>query len=348
MAFRLWRVAKLNGGGRMLLASRAMKIHGSFAYNILGPQLAVLPVSVGGRFYHGENQSDVTVTLRQGFPVVTVPLPSRKELCEFTLRPHLQTLQDFLTTLRAEDRGIDRAVVYSLEGNKVAQSTGIDLLLQTDFDLEVNDVTYRIKVPEETKFPLQLEGESSLADVRNMIHKLYTSLSVDRHQLEKERELRGQLEQLKCDLLPMEDQMKGLLNRSGGRTNWTVWLGMAYMSVQFGFFARLTWWDYSWDIMEPVTYFATYAGSMAMFGYFLLTRQEYLYPDARDRIQLSGLHKAAKKQGFDIDRYNHLKDTVAKIEGEIKRLHDPLQLNLPTPNPDGLLDQFPQQDGSKI
>ena len=45
------------------------------------------------------------------------------------------------------------------------------------------------------------------------------------------------------------------------------------MSLQFGFFARLTWWEYSWDIMEPVTYFATYATSMAMFAYFVITRK---------------------------------------------------------------------------
>ena len=32
-------------------------------------------------------------------------------------------------------------------------------------------------------------------------------------------------------------------------------------------------------------------------------------------------------------RYNHLKDTISKVEGELKRLHDPLQLNLPTPDP---------------
>ena len=36
---------------------------------------------------------------------------------------------------------------------------------------------------------------------------------------------------------------------------------------------------------------------------------------------------------LSIFRYNHLKDTIFKVEGEIKRLHDPLQLNLPTPNP---------------
>ena len=45
------------------------------------------------------------------------------------------------------------------------------------------------------------------------------------------------------------------------------------MSLQFGFFARLTWWEYSWDIMEPVTYFVGYGTSVLIFAYFVLTRQ---------------------------------------------------------------------------
>lgn len=92
-------------------------------------------------------------------------------------------------------------------------------------------------------------------------------------QLSKELELRGQLEQLKSELVPLEKQRLQLANRASKRTNLVVWGGMAYMSLQIGFFARLTWWEYSWDIMEPVTYFATYATSMAMFAYFILTRQ---------------------------------------------------------------------------
>ena len=31
--------------------------------------------------------------------------------------------------------------------------------------------------------PLSLDGEKSLSDVRNMIHKLYTSLNVEKHQV---------------------------------------------------------------------------------------------------------------------------------------------------------------------
>lgn len=45
------------------------------------------------------------------------------------------------------------------------------------------------------------------------------------------------------------------------------------MGLQFGLFARLTWWEYSWDIMEPVTYFATYGTAAAMFAYYVLTKQ---------------------------------------------------------------------------
>ena len=35
-------------------------------------------------------------------------------------------------------------------------------------------------------------------------------------------------------------------------------------------------------------------------------------------------------RSFTSPRYNHLKDTIARVEGELKRLHDPLLLNLPT------------------
>lgn len=45
------------------------------------------------------------------------------------------------------------------------------------------------------------------------------------------------------------------------------------MGVQFGILARLTWWEYSWDIMEPVTYFVTYGTAMAAYAYYCLTKQ---------------------------------------------------------------------------
>ena len=57
------------------------------------------------------------------------------------------------------------------------------------------------------------------------------------------------------------------------RTNRLTWVGLSLMGLQFGLLARLTWWEYSWDIMEPVTYFVGYGSAIAMFGYYILTKQ---------------------------------------------------------------------------
>lgn len=57
------------------------------------------------------------------------------------------------------------------------------------------------------------------------------------------------------------------------KTNILAWVGLGFMSVQFGILARLTWWEYSWDIMEPVTYFVTYGTAMAAYAYYALTKQ---------------------------------------------------------------------------
>jgi hypothetical protein len=58
--------------------------------------------------------SGITVHYSRGLPVVTVPLPSRKERCRFTLRPISHSVGDFQEMLRNEDKGIDRVAVTTL------------------------------------------------------------------------------------------------------------------------------------------------------------------------------------------------------------------------------------------
>lgn len=91
--------------------------------------------------------------------------------------------------------------------------------------------------------------------------------------LEKERKLLAKLDDIKFELEPLEKAKQELDAKAEQRANIFVWGGLAYMAFQFGFLARLTWWEYSWDIMEPVTYFVGYGTAIVFYAYFVITRQ---------------------------------------------------------------------------
>lgn len=55
----------------------------------------------------------ITLDYYKGLPRLTIPLPSRKERCRFTLKPVSNTVGDLCTMVKAEDRGIDRVVISS-------------------------------------------------------------------------------------------------------------------------------------------------------------------------------------------------------------------------------------------
>ncbi|XP_067465894.1 calcium uniporter protein, mitochondrial isoform X1 [Thunnus thynnus] len=299
------------------------------------PPTALSPqVWRGAPSWHGQRllcssaaPEEVTVVYQNGLPVISVSLPSRRERCQFTLKPLSDCVGVFLQQLQAEDRGIDRVAIYSTDGARVASSTGIDILLLDDFKLVINDTTHLVRPPRRELLPH--EEAERLNDVKFLVQQLYTTLRIEEHQLSKERELIGRLEDLNSQLRPLEKVREELSKKAERRTTWVLWGGMAYMATQFGILARLTWWEYSWDIMEPVTYFITYGTAMAMYAYFVLTRQEYIYPDARDRQYLLFFHKGVKRTRFDIEKYNKLKDDIAEVELDLKRLRDPLQLQLP-------------------
>ncbi|KAF5890026.1 oncoprotein-induced transcript 3 protein, partial [Clarias magur] len=217
---------------------------------------------------------EVTVVYHNSLPVISVRLPSRRERCQFTLKPLSDSVGIFLQQLQAEDRGIDRVAIYSTDGARIASSTGIDVLLLDDFKLLINDTTHLIRPPRREVLPH--EEAERLNDVKILVQQLYTTLRIEEHQLSKERELIGRLEDLNSQLRPLEKVKEELSRKADRRTTWVLWGGMAYMATQFGVLARLTWWEYSWDIMEPVTYFITYGTAMAMYAYFVLTRQKEL------------------------------------------------------------------------
>ncbi|KAG9480210.1 hypothetical protein GDO78_011955 [Eleutherodactylus coqui] len=281
-----------------------------------------------GIFYSTQPpSSDVTVQYNHGLPVITLTLPSRNERCNFTIKPMTTTVGQFFKDIQKEDQGIDKLAVISTDGTKFSSSTLMNVLLKNDFQLVINKSTHYIRPPPIEN--LQADCSEQLDPLKCMIQDLHTVFYYDEYLLHKEQQFLQRLESLKEELQPLEEMKRHIVSLAEARTSRLKWVGLALLSTQGGALAWLTWWVYSWDIMEPVTYFITYGSAIAFYAYFLLTKIDYVYPEVSDRQFLHAFHRKAKGKKFDIEKYNKLRNDLAETEESLRRLRNPLQLKLP-------------------
>lgn len=98
-----------------------------------------------------------------------------------------------------------------------------------------------------------------------------------------------------------------------------LWLGWGALTLQSAFFFRLTFWELSWDVMEPITYFAAMATGIFGYAWFLVTRKEPSYSDAFTRFYLTKQEKVAHARHFDMEKYYRLQRQVQSFRKQQAR-----------------------------
>ncbi|EOA35535.1 hypothetical protein CARUB_v10020742mg [Capsella rubella] len=89
-----------------------------------------------------------------------------------------------------------------------------------------------------------------------------------------------------------------------------LWCGLGYSVVQIGIFIRLTFWEFSWDVMEPITFFTTATGIIVGYAYFLMTSRDPTYQDFMKRLFLSRQRKLLKSHKFDVEKFKELENKL--------------------------------------
>uniref|UniRef100_A0A7E4VCP6 Calcium uniporter protein n=1 Tax=Panagrellus redivivus TaxID=6233 RepID=A0A7E4VCP6_PANRE len=280
-------------------------------------------------------KSSIAVHFDHGLPVVTVPLPSRNEMCQFHLRPISDTVAIFCESLSREDKGIDYVAIHSRDGIKIAGCTPIEHLLQLgSFSIRINDQYFSVEVPQilasddEERLQSQ-ERIRTLDDVKLKIAALHSILQIDEFKLQREKLLMTKLEAVEAELIPLEKVRQQIELECESRSNLAAWGGFVAMGVQTGVLFRLTYYEYSWDVVEPLSYFATYSTVLATFGYYLMTRESFDYPTACRRVFSKQFYKRAIKYNFNVDQYNELVKLRDQLKHDLERLRDPLFQHLP-------------------
>lgn len=86
-----------------------------------------------------------------------------------------------------------------------------------------------------------------------------------------------------------------------------LWCGLAYLVVQTAGFMRLTFWELSWDVMEPICFYVTSMYFMAGYTFFLRTSKEPSFEGFFQSRFHAKQKRLMKLQNFDEGRYNELR-----------------------------------------
>ncbi|XP_044495841.1 calcium uniporter protein 6, mitochondrial-like [Mangifera indica] len=112
---------------------------------------------------------------------------------------------------------------------------------------------------------------------------------------------------------PMRDELKMLQKKkeeidllAHRKVQRILWGGMGFFTLQMGLFFRLTFWEFSWDVMEPIAFFSTTTGIILGYAYFLFTARDPTYQDLMKRLFLSRQRKLFKRHNFDINKFKEL------------------------------------------
>ncbi|KAI0073551.1 hypothetical protein K474DRAFT_183560 [Panus rudis PR-1116 ss-1] len=96
--------------------------------------------------------------------------------------------------------------------------------------------------------------------------------------------------------------------------------GFGVLVVYWGAVARLTFWDYGWDVMEPITYLSGLSTVILGYLWFLYQGREVSYTSVLSRSISARQEALYKARGFDIDRWQDLMEEKRRLRKEIERI----------------------------
>ncbi|KAF9612407.1 hypothetical protein IFM89_039440 [Coptis chinensis] len=125
---------------------------------------------------------------------------------------------------------------------------------------------------------------------------------------------RQELEMMEKEKLEIDKQADSLVRKE-------LWAGLGFLVVQTAGFVRLTFWELSWDVMEPICFYLTSIYFMAGYAFFLRTSKDPSFEGLFESRFSAKQKRLMRIKKFDIQRFE-----------ELRRACYPLSLEPPSSN----------------
>ena len=108
------------------------------------------------------------------------------------------------------------------------------------------------------------------------------------------------------ELEEMEEQKAEIDKKADILVRRELWGGLGFLVLQTAGFMRLTFWELSWDVMEPICFYVTSMYCMAGYTFFLRTSKEPSFEGFYQSRFQSKQKRLMKINNFDIAKYDAL------------------------------------------
>ncbi|KAJ0967084.1 hypothetical protein J5N97_024001 [Dioscorea zingiberensis] len=114
------------------------------------------------------------------------------------------------------------------------------------------------------------------------------------------RERHEELEEMEQKKAEIDTKAEALVRRE-------LWCGLGLLLLQTGGFMRLTFWELSWDVMEPICFFVTSFYFMAGYAFFLRTSRDPSFEGFFESRFAAKQKRLMRARGFDAQRFDELR-----------------------------------------
>ncbi|KAM3342698.1 calcium uniporter protein 2, mitochondrial-like [Capsicum galapagoense] len=122
--------------------------------------------------------------------------------------------------------------------------------------------------------------------------------------------------QMMKELNQMEEEKAIIDKKAESLVRRELWCGLGYFVIQTAAFMRLTFWELSWDVMEPICFYVTSFYCMAGYTFFLKTSKEPSFEGFFQSRFVSKQKRLMKLRNFDLQRYNELRRACYPLQEE--------------------------------
>ncbi|WOL03083.1 calcium uniporter protein 2, mitochondrial-like [Canna indica] len=113
------------------------------------------------------------------------------------------------------------------------------------------------------------------------------------------------------ELKEMEEKKASIEAKAESLVRREMWCGLGFLALQTAGFMRLTFWELSWDVMEPICFYVTSAYFMFGYAFFLRTSRDPSFEGFFESRFATKQRRLIKTHSFDMERFDQLRKGAA-------------------------------------